>query len=497
MPPPPPSVPSRGTSPLPRRSCEAGRSPLAALGALAAAFLGPSPALAVVSGHVQPGPRDLVVEGEVVDAEAVWSEGLRASIETRAWIRVERVRVGSFPGEVVEVVVPGGTVSGLTLVVEDVPRLQEGLAGSFTLVRRSDGPFALVAAESLGTAPDVRPYVLSGEDWTWQDAPVETPFLLVTNFPESFGGSSQVRDAFAAALETWNLQGAAAVALGWGGTTGSGSAAGEGDLYALYAAGQVASGSTLALSQWWTDGGHRMTDCDILFYSSNGHGQIAWSSASSGPAPSETDLQSVALHEIGHCLGLNHSASGEAVMAASLTVGTQKRSLSPDDVAGLQAIYGPACLDGDGDGFTSDAACGDAEVDCDDQDPDRHPGAAEACDGLDNDCTGIADDGLPSHEDSCEDGEDGDCDGLADAEDPDCAGPGDDDDPDDDASDGGDDDTGGQGVGGGALSCGDCSVSSGATPRAPAPMALWALVGLTWSRRRRYIRSARGPIPRS
>lgn len=448
-------------------------------------------------GGAGPGPRDLVVEGEVVDAEAVWSDGPGASIETRAWIRIDRVLAGSSPGDVVEVVVPGGTASGLTLVVEDVPRIQEGLSASFALARRGDGPFAVVAAEALGPGPGVLPYVLSGDDWTWQDAPVETPFLLVTNFPESFGGSSQVRDAFAAALETWNLQGGAAVALGWGGTTGDGSASGEGDLYALYAAGEVASGSTLALSQWWTDGGHRMIDCDILFYSANGHGPIAWSSASSGPAPSETDLQSVALHEIGHCLGLNHSTSGEAVMAASLTVGTQKRSLSPDDVAGLQAIYGPACLDGDGDGFAADAACGGAEVDCDDQDPDRHPGADETCDGLDNDCSGIADDGLPSQEDLCDDGEDGDCDGLADAQDPDCGEPGGDDDPDDDAGDGGDDDTGGDGGGGSALSCGDCSASPGAPPPAPAPVVIWAFAGLTWSRRRRYIRSSGGPVPRS
>ncbi|HRI62327.1 MAG TPA: MopE-related protein, partial [Saprospiraceae bacterium] len=31
-------------------------------------------------------------------------------------------------------------------------------------------------------------------------------------------------------------------------------------------------------------------------------------------------------------------------------------------------------------------------LDCDDQNPDLHPGAPELCDGLDNDCNGIADD---------------------------------------------------------------------------------------------------------
>ena len=54
---------------------------------------------------------------------------------------------------------------------------------------------------------------------------------------------------------------------------------------------------------------------------------------------------------------------------------------------------GDACdgdVDQDGDGVLGSAG------DCDDTNPDIHPGAAEACNGLDDDCNGFADDGCPA-----------------------------------------------------------------------------------------------------
>lgn len=64
---------------------------------------------------------------------------------------------------------------------------------------------------------------------------------------------------------------------------------------------------------------------------------ITWSLGSG------TDLYSGMLHEFGHALGLDHSLTPGAVMSA--TYGGVRTGLTPDDVAGIQSIYGPRTPD--------------------------------------------------------------------------------------------------------------------------------------------------------
>ncbi|KAK9277595.1 hypothetical protein L1049_007140 [Liquidambar formosana] len=52
------------------------------------------------------------------------------------------------------------------------------------------------------------------------------------------------------------------------------------------------------------------------------------------------DLESVAVHEIGHLLGLGHSSVEDSIMFPTISSGTRKVALADDDIQGIQYLYG-------------------------------------------------------------------------------------------------------------------------------------------------------------
>ncbi len=61
---------------------------------------------------------------------------------------------------------------------------------------------------------------------------------------------------------------------------------------------------------------------------------VNWENNGSG-----VDLETIAMHEIGHALGMGHSSSSSAVMFPNYN--GQASGLSSDDIAGVQSIWGP------------------------------------------------------------------------------------------------------------------------------------------------------------
>lgn len=94
------------------------------------------------------------------------------------------------------------------------------------------------------------------------------------------------------------------------------------------------TGDTLAL----TTITFRADDGRILDADTEINRDVPWSVAR--PLPSnDYDLDTAMLHEAGHFLGLAHSATADAAMFASYTVGTSRARLDDDDLRGMCAIY--------------------------------------------------------------------------------------------------------------------------------------------------------------
>jgi len=71
--------------------------------------------------------------------------------------------------------------------------------------------------------------------------------------------------------------------------------------------------------------------------------QVIWVDDPSDTSGDNTyDFFTVVLHELGHALGMAHSSDLSSVMAMYKDRGGALRTLSADDIAGIQALYGPA-----------------------------------------------------------------------------------------------------------------------------------------------------------
>lgn len=97
------------------------------------------------------------------------------------------------------------------------------------------------------------------------------------------------------------------------------------------------SGGTLAFTEYLLPPG--FNGWRMRFYSG-----WTWADGPTTGIPgSQVDIQGVATHELGHALGLDHSAIAGATMEPAITgTGVSGRSIAADDISGVQAIYGVA-----------------------------------------------------------------------------------------------------------------------------------------------------------
>jgi len=112
-------------------------------------------------------------------------------------------------------------------------------------------------------------------------------------------------------------------------------------------------GDAAAYAQSWTGWGGKISYSVIVF---NGV-DITWTTTEADDFFSQkTDIQGVGAHELGHCLGLDHSRHREATMFFS-GGSAELRSLEPDDKDGICFIYANFTQGKPCDSCKSDSNC--------------------------------------------------------------------------------------------------------------------------------------------
>ena len=106
--------------------------------------------------------------------------------------------------------------------------------------------------------------------------------------------------------------------------------------------GQSFGSSTLAVT-YYSYSGSNMLEADILFNTAQQWDSYRGNLRYGSNGYAIADIQRVALHELGHVLGLGHpDASGQHVDAVVNSVISDRYQLSADDIAGGQSLYGAA-----------------------------------------------------------------------------------------------------------------------------------------------------------
>src|SRR5215213_811705 len=167
---------------------------------------------------------------------------------------------------------------------------------TFPLLLTALSLFALLCADLNG-------YAINGHTWG------SNQVVYYVNPNSRWLSPSAVVSAIQTGAQAWSSQTLANVQLVYGGSTGSSSLAlnNRNDVFM-----RNDSNGFLGETYWWYDGSGRLVDADIVFHE-GGYHFYSGSGCSGG-----VYLEDVAVHEMGHALGLGHSSVGGATMQPSM-----------------------------------------------------------------------------------------------------------------------------------------------------------------------------------
>lgn len=202
---------------------------------------------------------------------------------------------------------------------------------------------AAATADALAGPGAVRPdgasaaFLVNSHLWAAGSLPVSV-FYNGSAEPDGLGVAAFLQTK----LQTWSSTGAS-FAFTYGGSSSASPGACEGTAGTVDGSNTIAFVSTLpnqVLGQTCTISARGGSKAALMEFDMQIAIGIPWVAGQSNPKGTY-DLPSTVLHELGHAAGLGHSSVRPAVMYAALANGEQKRSLTADDIAAINAAYPP------------------------------------------------------------------------------------------------------------------------------------------------------------
>ena len=185
---------------------------------------------------------------------------------------------------------------------------------------------ASVVAAGTILSTTARAYALLGYSWA---TPVVPYYINTANMDLP---TSVIEPAIRVGADAWHNQSGASFAFAFAGFSTQTTNTNDGINLVMFR--NASSGSAIATTYTWFSG-NRLIDADMVFWDA-GFQFFTGSSGCSGGFY----IEDVATHEFGHALGLGHSTLTSATMYPSIsTCSQQSRTLDPDDIAGVLALY--------------------------------------------------------------------------------------------------------------------------------------------------------------
>lgn len=183
---------------------------------------------------------------------------------------------------------------------------------------------AIAMAAALGTAPEA---YSTFARWT------STPVNVYINPANADLDPAAAEAALRTAMDEWNTRSGSSFHYLYIGQTTDTTARNDGRNVVLFR-NATNNGALASTYSWWS--GSTMLDSDVIFWDAS----YTFFSGTAGCGGAGAYVEDIAVHELGHALGLDHSTAADATMYPTYYYCSQEmRSLAADDMAGAQALY--------------------------------------------------------------------------------------------------------------------------------------------------------------